>query len=97
MGISFQAITPDIAAAYNLPAQWDVYITKVAANSPASQANLQRGDILTGIGGVSLDETHSYINTLFAYKPGDQVTVEFVRNGKTNQAQVTLGESNSGS
>jgi len=97
MGISFQAITPEIAAAYNLPAQWGVYITKVAANSPAGRANLQRGDIITRIGDVSLDETHSYINTLFSYKPGDQVTVAYVRNGKTQQAQVTLGESNSGS
>jgi 2-alkenal reductase len=97
LGISFQAITPDIAAAYNLPAQWGVYITSVATNSPASQANLQRGDILTGIGGVSLDETHSYINILFTYRPGDQVTVEFVRNGQAHQVQVTLGESNSGS
>lgn len=97
LGISFQAITPDIAAAYNLPVQWGVYITKVAVNSPASQADLQRGDILTGIGGVSLDETHSYINTLFTYKPDDQVTVEFVRNGQAHQVQVTLGESNSGS
>jgi len=97
LGISFQAITPDIAAAYNLPVQWGVYITKVATNSPASQADLQRGDIITSIGGVSLDETHSYINTLFTHKPGDQVTVEFVRNGKSQQVQVTLGESNSGS
>lgn len=97
LGISFQAITPDIAAAYNLPVQWGVYISKVAVNSPASQADLQRGDIITGIGGVSLDETHSYINILFTYKPGDQVTVEFVRNGKAHQVQVTLGESNSGS
>jgi len=97
LGISFQVITPDIAAAYNLPVQWGVYISKVATNSPASQADLQRGDILTGIGGVSLDEIHSYINILFTYKPGDPVTVEFVRNGKAQQVQVTLGESNSGS
>ncbi|MCJ7584514.1 MAG: trypsin-like peptidase domain-containing protein [Anaerolineales bacterium] len=97
LGISFQAITPDIAAAYNLPVQWGVYISKVAVNSPASQADLQRGDIITSIGGVSLDEAHSYINILFTYKPGDQVTVEFVRNGKAQQVQVTLGESNSGS
>jgi 2-alkenal reductase len=97
LGISFQAITPDIAAAYNLPVQWGVYISKVAVNSPASQADLQRGDIITGIGGVSLDETHSYINILFTYKPGDQVTVEFVRNSNAQQVQVTLGESNSGS
>ena len=97
LGISFQPITPDIATAYHLPVQWGVYVTDVAANSPASKTDLQAGDIITSIGGVALDETHSYINTLFTFKPGDQVTVEFVRNGKTLQAQVTLGETSPGS
>jgi serine protease Do len=95
LGISYQSITPDIATAYNLPVQWGAYVTDVADNSPASQAQLQVGDIITSIGGVTLDETHSYINTLFAYKPGDQVTLELVRNGKSLQVQVTLGESKS--
>jgi serine protease Do len=95
LGISFQPITPDIANAYNLPAQWGAYVTDVAANSPASQAGLLQGDIITSLGGVSLDATHSYINTLFNFKPGDQVTLEYNRNGKTTQVQVTLGTANS--
>ena len=95
LGISFQPITPDIASAYNLPAQWGVYITDVASGSPASQAGLQQGDIITSIGGVALDGTHSYINTLFNFKPGDQVALEYIRNGKTLQAQVTLARSTS--
>jgi S1-C subfamily serine protease len=71
-------------------------VTDVASNSPASQANLQRGDIITAIGNVTLDETHSYINALFTYKPGDQVTLTLARNGKTLQVQVTLGDSSTG-
>ena len=94
LGVSFQPITPDIAAAYHLPAQWGVYVTDVAANSPASQAGLQQGDIITSLGGVPLDATHSYINTLFTFKPGDLVTVEYNRNGKIIQAQVTLATAN---
>jgi serine protease Do len=95
LGISFQSITPDIANAYGLPAQYGVYITDVAANSPASQAMLQQGDIITSLGGVSLDATHSYINTLFTFKPDAQVTVEFLRNAKAMQVQVTLGTAKS--
>ena len=93
LGIGFQPITPDIAAAYNLPVQWGAYVTSVVANSPASKAGLQQGDIITAIGGVPLDATHSYINILFTFKPGDQVTVEFVRNGQKQQSQVTLATS----
>ena len=92
MGISFQPINPDIASQYNLPAQWGVYITKVAESSPASKAGLQEGDIITKVGDVKLDETHSYVNTLFTFKPGDQITLEVLRDNKDTQVQITLGE-----
>jgi 2-alkenal reductase len=91
LGISFQAVSPDIASAYNLPVQWGAYVTDVAASSPASQAGLQQGDIITSLGGVALDGTHDYVNVLYNYKPGDQVVLVYNRNGKNLQAQVTLG------
>jgi 2-alkenal reductase len=92
LGISFQPINPEIAAIYDLPAKWGVYITRVAGNSPANEAGLQQGDIITKIGDVPLDETHSYVNTVFEFQPGDQTTLEVVRGNETMQVQVTLGE-----
>jgi serine protease Do len=93
MGIRWQSISPDIAAAYNLPVKWGAYVTDVTANSPAGQAGLQADDIIVQIGDIPVDETHSYINVLFQYKPGDQVTVVVLRNGQRQNLQVTLGES----
>jgi len=92
LGISFQPINPDIAIRYNLPAQWGVYVTRISSGSPASQAGLQEGDIITKIGDVTLDETHSYVNTLFTFKPGDQITLDVVRGTDNVQVKVTLGE-----
>jgi serine protease Do len=92
LGIAYQPIAPDVANAYNLPVQWGVYVTRVASNSPAGQAGLQQGDIITQVGNVAMDETHSYLNTLYTYKPGDSVTLQVVRNGQKLQVQVTLGE-----
>ncbi len=93
MGIAFQPIAPDIAAAYSLPVQWGAYVTQVASNSPADQAGLQRGDIITRLGDTAIDQNHSYLNTLYTYKPGDTVTLSVMRNGQTIQLQATLGES----
>ena len=93
LGISWQPITPRVAAVYHLPVQYGVYITDVTANSPATQAGLQVGDIITGIDSTTLDETHAYINTLFHYSAGDTVTLTLVRNGRQIQVQATLGES----
>jgi 2-alkenal reductase len=93
MGIRFQQVTPNIAAAYSLPVQWGVYVTEVSSGSPASTAGLQQGDIIFKIGDVTLDETHSYINTLFTFKPGDQVPLGVMRDGKQVDLTITLGES----
>lgn len=97
LGIRWQQVTPDIANMYNLPAQWGVYISRISSNSPASKAGLQEGDIITGIGGVALDDTHSYLNTLFLHKPGDQVMLDVVRSHNKLQLQVILGEASSSS
>ncbi len=93
LGVRYQSITPGVARAYNLPVAWGVYVTDVVRNSPAAQAGLQPDDIITQIGETAIDETHSYINSLFQFRPGDTVTVMFVRNGQPMQTQVTLGES----
>jgi len=93
IGINYQPIDPNIAARYSLPAQWGVYITEVTSNSPASDAGLQQGDIITKVGEITLDEAHSYVNSLFTFKPGDQITLTVMRNGKETQVQITLGES----
>ncbi len=91
LGVSFQPVSPDIADAYNLPVQWGAYVTDVAANSPASQAGLQQGDIITSLGGVPIDSSHDYINVLYNFKPGDKVALVYNRNGQSIQVQVTLG------
>ena len=63
-GISYQAISPDIAMTYHLPAQSGVYVTRVAPDSPASAAGLKVDDIITRIGDVQIDEPHGYLNVL---------------------------------
>jgi len=93
MGISFQAITPDIADAYHLPAKWGVYVQKVVSGSPADAADLKADDIITSINDVKMDETHDYLNLLYTYKPGDQVTLGIIRDGKEMSLNITLGES----
>ena len=92
MGVSFQPISPEIAARYDLPAKWGAFITKVEPGSPASEAGIQKGDIITKVGEIAIDESHSYVNSLFSYQPGDQIPLTVVRDGKEVQLQITLGE-----
>lgn len=92
LGIGWQMITPSIARRYRLPVEWGAYVTQVASGSPAAQAGLRRGDIILQIGEHPIDATHSYLNALFAYRPGDRVTLKVWRDGKIVDLEVTLSE-----
>jgi serine protease Do len=92
LGVNYQSINPSIASRYDLPAQWGAYVTDVDSTGPAANAGLQPGDIIFSIGEQSIDEANSYINTLFTYQPGDQVTIKALREGQEVTFEVTLGE-----
>lgn len=94
MGINYQAISPNIAAMYNLPVKWGIYVQAIADGSPASDAGLKKGDIIASLNGTQLDEAHQYLNMLYNYKPGDTVTLGIYRDGKQLDLNITLGENN---
>jgi len=96
LGINMQPITPNIAESYGFSVQWGVYVTGVEPNSPAGRSNLQPGDIITKIGDIALDEEHTFVNALFAFQPGEVVTIEILRGDSVIQVQVTFGETTSG-
>ena len=92
LGVSWVAVTPDIAAANGLPVEWGVYLRSVGRGSPADRAGLRAGDILTQIGGTPLDGEHPFLNTLLSFSVGQEVEVTLVRGRQTLTVTVTLGE-----
>ena len=63
----------------------------IVAGSPAQQAGLAAGDIVTAVNGTSLDATHTLDLLLGELTPGQQVTLTVLRNGQTSSVTVTLG------
>jgi serine protease Do len=92
LGVRLQSITPDLARVYDLPVEWGAYIAGVVQGSPAMQAGLQEGDIITQVGEVALNENHSFINALFNYEPGEEIAVTVYRGANPIEIHVTLGE-----
>ena len=90
MGISWQFVTPALAARYGLPVAWGAYVTDVQANSPAQRAGLKEGDIITQFDDIPLDDTQPFVNTLFTYNPGDTVTLTVMRGNTEMQVELTL-------
>jgi membrane-associated protease RseP (regulator of RpoE activity) len=80
------------AAEHDVDVTEGALITEVAENSPAADAGLQVGDIVTSVNGDVLDVERTLRDRLFAYEPGDQVTLDVLRDDQTTQIDVTLGQ-----
>jgi len=66
-------------------------ITTVQSGSPASNAGLQQGDLVTAIDGKPITSTQQFIETVDSYNPGQTVTLSLKRGGATKTVKVTLG------
>jgi 2-alkenal reductase len=93
LGIRWQWIDPNLSRMYRLSVPYGVYISQVQPGSPAEEAGLQEGDIITQIGEVTLDDQHPYANALYKYSPGDRVKIGFQRGTQKMERSVTLAES----
>ncbi|MGD8633440.1 MAG: trypsin-like peptidase domain-containing protein, partial [Anaerolineales bacterium] len=91
LGIRWVTITPTLANRYRLPVDYGIYITDVFRNGPAAKANLAPGDIITGIQDVPINSEHPFQNQLFQFEPGDQVSVQILRQGELLERDIDLG------
>jgi hypothetical protein len=71
-----------------------VKFADVTEGSPAAQAGLKGGDILTEFDGKPIQNLYDFTYALRAHKPGDKVHVKVLRNGQTVEADVTLKKRN---
>lgn len=91
LGVSYVQLDPDVAAMQNLPVQQGALLSEVDPRGPAGSAGIQSGDIITAINGATLNDSTSLRRLLMQYTPGQQVKVDVLRNGKTQQFTVKLG------
>jgi serine protease Do len=67
-----------------------VEIVAVVAGGPAHLAGLQRGDILTSLGAVTIEVTGDVARVLKDARPGAEVTATLLRDGKPQRRTLEL-------
>lgn len=98
LGVTTLAVTPSIAAYYNLQdAQGNqldsgAFVREVRAGTPADRAGVQVGDVITGINDFKIDTDHGLGTVLTNFNPGDTVTLHLLRDGNTLDLTATLAE-----
>jgi serine protease Do len=70
-------------------------ITGVTEGSAAEKAGLKEGDIITKINDKKVEGPGSIAEVVGSFKPKDEVTVYYKRDGKEKLAKAVLGESKS--
>ena len=77
---------------YQLNISKGVYVFRVALDSPAGRAGIQRGDIILRIDGKEVNSVNEIRSDIAARKVGDTVTVVFDRDGVEQTIELVLQE-----
>ena len=92
LGINIQNIDWPHAQAFGLSSTDGALVGEVVAGTPAAEAGVQHGDIITAVDGRHIKTTRDLIDYVSAKGPHATVTLTLLRNGKTIESNVKLGE-----
>lgn len=94
LGIQMQILKKDMAEYWDLDKTYGLIVNKVVPNSPAEDAELKVGDIITSVGNLKIngeDEKNlavfrNYVRSL----PEGPIDISFIREGKKHTIQIFL-------
>jgi serine protease Do len=98
LGVRYVRLTADVAKQYKLDISSGAYVAPAAdpsnpsvlPNSPASDAGIQEGDIITAIDGTKIDQSNSLTSLIGQHAVGDTVKLTILRDGKSITVNVKL-------
>jgi putative serine protease PepD len=71
-------------------AQTGAAVNQVRAGTPAAQAGLRAGDVITAAAGKSITSASQLRAAINAHRPGDTISVTYTRGGTSHTVQVKL-------
>jgi len=93
VGIVMQDLSPEIVQALSLPPGiTGVRVARLTAGSPAAQAGIEEGDIVTSADGKSLNAAEELRACVRSHKIGDTTVLQISRGGKDLTVKVAVGE-----
>jgi serine protease Do len=90
LGVFIAPVDNEMAQELKLPAVEGVYVERVSAHSGADDAGLATGDVIIGVNGVKTKTMPEMQEQIGRYRPGNTISVEFIREGSIQLAEVVL-------
>ena len=92
LGIRISDLTPGMADTFDFEGTQGVLIHEVEEGTPAEEAGLQHGDIVTEYDGRKVENSNQFQQMAAATKPGEKVKLTLWREGKEKTLTVKVGE-----
>lgn len=92
IGVYLDNLDSEKIKALNIKSTNGVLIAKVVEGGPAEKAGLQANDVIVAVNGKQVNSAGAFIGELAAKKSGQNIELKVIRNSKTVNINVTLGE-----
>jgi S1-C subfamily serine protease len=90
IGVSIQNISNELAEQIEAPTKDGIYVAGLSKNGSAEDAGIKKGDIITKINGSAVKNVPELQERVSRYRPGDKITVGFLRNKTYNEVSLVL-------
>jgi len=93
LGIEYidrQNLSPEQLKELGISRHDAVYVARVMPGGGAERAGLKKGDFITKINGVTVSTEPELLEQIARYKPGDHISITYVRDGKEATTSVEL-------
>ena len=91
LGVQIQPMTADLADSLGIKSQKGALVNSTQSNTPAAQAGIKSGDVITTVNGESVSDARELTRKIAGLKPGSKIDVGYLREGRERKADVTLG------
>jgi len=91
IGVTIQPVTADVAEALGLKQPDGALIATINPDSPAAQAGLKTGDVVTGIDGRAVQSPKDLSRAIADLAPGSETRIDIWRGGKSQNIRLSIG------
>jgi serine protease Do len=92
IGVALQQLDDNVRAQINYQGKTGVVVSGVYQGTPADQAGLQAGDVITTIDGKPVDSPEALTKEIHSLKPGQTVAMQVFSAGLKKLVSIKIGE-----
>jgi serine protease Do len=92
LGVQVQALTPELAESIGLDGNTGALVTEAQPGSPAAEAGLKSGDVITRVDRALIQDGHELARKISAIGPNKLVELAILRDGKEQKVSLKLGK-----